>query len=274
MRRAAKKTMPPTDLFSDDSGGRPDYAAAFVTGLLDPDRSPPEVVSGPAGKAATRRYAVYRNNVTASLIEALAATFPATQRITGPDFFRAMARSHVRETAPFSPLLFEYGRDFADFIDRYEYARSVPWLGDVARIERAWLDAYHAADAKPLAPQALASIPAERLADTVFKPHPTTRIMRSRFPAVAIFAANRGDGPVGRIETTTPQDALITRSGLEVIVRHLPPGGAAFLSGLVSGETLGAAAAAGVAASAEFDLSANIAGMLEAGAFTAVVFGD
>jgi hypothetical protein len=31
-------------------------------------------------------------------------------------------------------------------------------VGDVARIERAWLDAYHAADAEPLEPQALASI--------------------------------------------------------------------------------------------------------------------
>ena len=71
-----------------------------------------------------------------------------------------MARFHVRATPPTSPLLFEYGRDFPDFIERYEYAQSMPWLADVARIERAWLDAYHAADAEPLAPQALASIPA------------------------------------------------------------------------------------------------------------------
>jgi hypothetical protein len=26
----------------------------------------------------------------------------------------------------------------------------MPWLADTARIERAWLDAYHAADAEPL----------------------------------------------------------------------------------------------------------------------------
>lgn len=224
--------------------------------------------------ALSKRYAVYRNNVMVSLIDALAASFPATRRITGPDFFRAMARFHVRATPPNSPLLFEYGRDFADFIQRYEFAQSMPWLADIARIERAWLDAYHAADAEPLASEALALIPPERLADTVFVPHPATRVVCSRFPAVTIFAANRNDGPVGRIEPTGPEDALVTRPDLKVFVRRLPPGGAVFLLHLISGEPLGAAAAAAFAESAEFDLSANIAGVLEAGAFTASQQGD
>jgi hypothetical protein len=250
------------------------YAAAFAAGLLDPDRLPPDAVAAPNGKPAAKRYAVYRNNVTVSLVDALAANFPATRRITGPDFFRAMARFHIRETPPTSPLLFEYGRDFPDFIGRFEHAQPMPWLVDVARIERAWLDAYHAADAEPLASAALASILPERLADTLFSPHPSTRLLRSRFPAATIFAANRGTGPVGRIETTTPEDALITRPGLEVFVRHLPPGGAEFLSHLASGAPLGAAAAAAFAENAEFQLSANIAGMLEAGVFTAAQQGD
>jgi hypothetical protein len=257
----------PVELQRED--GRFGYAAAFTAGLLDPERGVPDAVSGPNGKAAVKRYAVYRNNVTVSLVDALAATFPATQRITGRDFFRAMARFHIRETPPTSPLLFEYGRDFPDFIARYEYAQPMPWLADVARIERAWLDAYHAADAEPLGFGALAAIPPERLAETVFAPHPATRVLRSRYPAVTIFAANRGDGPVGRIEAGEPEDALVTRPGLEVFVRHLPPGGAVFLSHLTAGEPLGAAAAAAFAESAGFDLSANIAGVLEAGAFAA-----
>ncbi len=127
------------------------YATAFAAALLDPGQAVPAVVAGPRGKAATRRYGVYRNNVTVSLIDALAAVYPATRRITGPDFFRAMARLHVRATPPSSPLLFEYGRGFPAFIAGYEHARPMPWLADVARIERAWLDAYHAADAEPLA---------------------------------------------------------------------------------------------------------------------------
>jgi len=246
------------------------YASDFVSGLLDPERPTPAALTGPNGKAAQQRYNVYRNNVTVSLIDALAAVFPATLRITGTDFFRAMARFHVRATPPISPLLFEYGRDFPDFIERYEYAKPMPWLADVARIERAWLDAYHATDAEPLTPQTLASVAPERLPDVTLTPHPATRIVRSRFPAVSIFAANRSDGPVGRIEVIEPEDALITRPRLEVAVRRLPPGGAVFLASLIAGEAFGAAAAMALADSPAFDLPANIAGMLEAGAFTAI----
>ena len=72
------------------------FAASFAPALLDPARSTPELVTGPNGKAAGRRYDVHRNNVTVSLIDALAAIYPAVQRITGVDFFRAMARLHVR----------------------------------------------------------------------------------------------------------------------------------------------------------------------------------
>jgi hypothetical protein len=262
--------MPPTKYREDDYREQPSYATAFAPPLLDPDQPTPATVTGPNDKTARKRYNVYRNNVTVSLIDALAAVFPATQRITGVDFFRAMARFHVRATPPTSPLLFEYGRDFPDFIDSYEYARRIPWLADVARIERAWLDAYHAANAESLMPQALASIPPEQLADIIFVPHPATRVVRSRFPAVSIFTANRNNGPVGSLELIEPEDALVTKPGLEVIVRQLPAGGAVFLTRLIAGEPLGAAAARALVDGPAFDLAANIAGMLDAGAFTAI----
>ncbi len=251
-------------------GDQQSYAGKFASALLDPEHPTPTAVTGPNGKAARKRYNVYRNNVTVSLINALAAVFPATMHITGTNFFRAMARQHVRATPPVSPLLLDYGREFPNFVERYEYARSIPWLPDVARIERAWLDAYHAADAEPLASQALASVPVELLGSTVFVPHPATRIVCSNYPAVTIFAANRSASSVNPIVATDPEDALLTRPHLEVMVRRLPPGGAVFVTRLIAGETLGTAAAAALGDSPAFDLSANIAGMLEAGAFTAI----
>jgi Putative DNA-binding domain len=256
------------------SGPRASYAAAFSPPLLNPDKATPPTVAGPSGKAALKRYNVYRNNVTVSLIDALAAVYPAVQRITGVEFFRAMARSHMRATPPNSPLLFEYGREFPVFIERYEYARSMPWLADIARIERAWLDAYHAADGAQMAPAALASVPLEQLADLVFVPHPATRIVCSKFAAVTIFAANRSEEPVGSINAGAPEDALITRPNLDVVVRHLPAGGAIFLRNLISGRTLGEAAAAALEAAPAFDIGASIAGMIEAGVFTDLNLGE
>jgi hypothetical protein len=248
---------------------RSSFAAAFAAALIEPGRETPDIVAGPNGKAAVKRYNVYRNNVTSSLIDALAAIYPAVQRITGIEFFRAMARFHIRATPPTSALLFEYGRDFPAFIETYEYAGAMPWLADVARVERAWLDAYHAADAEPLSAETLRSFPPERLADLVFVAHPATRIVRSRFSVVTIFAANRDEAPVGRIDASDPEDALITRPDLDVVVRHLPPGGAVFFTDLIAGRPLGEAAASALDAWPTFDIASHIAGMIEAGAFTA-----
>ncbi|MBB4568719.1 DNA-binding domain-containing protein [Rhizobium leucaenae] len=254
--------------------GDPSFASTFSTSLLDPEQRTPASLVGPHGKGADKRYNVYRNNVTVSLIEALAAIFPATQRITGPDFFRAMARFHIRETPPTSPLLFEYGHDFPAFIDAYEYAQSMPWLGDVARLERAWLDAYHAADCPVISADDLARVAPDELPDLRFHVHPATRILSSGFPAVTIFAANRGSEPVGRIERIAPEDALITRPDLEVVVRLLQPGGAAFLICLADGGTFAAAAAAALTVNPAFDLAGMVAEMIEAGVFTEIYLGN
>jgi Putative DNA-binding domain len=250
------------------------YAAVFASGLIDPAYEVPAGVVGPKRKGAVRRYNVYRNNVTVSLIDALAAVFPATQRITGVEFFRAMARFHVRAAPPRSPLLFEYGFEFPDFIERYEYARAMPYLADTARIERAWLDAYHAADVPPLAARDLAAIPPERLADVVFIPHPAARVIRSQFPALSIFIANRGEGPVERIDDFLPEDTLITRPDQDVIVRRLPSGGAEFLTRLLARQPFGEAATFALEIASDFDLANSIAGMIEAGVFAALHTGD
>jgi hypothetical protein len=150
----------------------------------------------------------------------------------------------------------------------------MPYLADTARVERAWLDAYHAADAPPLSPNALAAVPPDRLGDLVFTAHPATRIVRSAYPAVAIFAMNRVEGPVTALRSNAAEDALITRPDIDVAVRLLPPAGAAFLTNLIGGEILGAAGATAFAETPSFDLAANIAGMIEAGVFTAINVGD
>lgn len=246
---------------------QPSHSGAFATGLLDPEQATPIDVMGPHGKEAVKRYNVYRNNVTVSLIDALAAVYPAVQRITGVGFFRAMARFHVRTTPPTSPLLFEYGSDFPAFIEAYDHAQDMPWLADVARIERAWLDAYHAADAPPLSSAALAAVPPDKLGDLVFTAHRATRIVRSNYPAVAIFAMNRVEGPVNPFRSSAAEDALITRPNMDVAVRLLPAGATAFLTRLIGGETLAAAAAAAFEEVSSFDLPSNIASMVEAGVF-------
>lgn len=244
-------------------------AIGFRAAILDPTRANPPTVAGPRGKRAVKRFNVYRNNVTVSLIGALADIFPAVQRITGKTLFRDMARAFVRTHPPASPLLFLYGHEFPAFIERFEHTARMPYLADVARVERAWLTAYHAADLYPLAPQALAAIDPERLGEVTFTAHPATALVRSRFAVFDIFDANRSDEPVGRIDATRPQSVLVTRPGTEVTVTALPDGHDAFFETLLAGGTLGEAAQAGMESSETFDINDAIGGILSTGAFTA-----
>src|SRR3990167_7733275 len=92
---------------------------AFANALLDPELPSPGGLSTWNGSDPATRFAVYRNNVTVSLIDALADTFPVVQALVGEEFFRAMARVSVRATPPRSRLMAFYGHDFADFVSAF-----------------------------------------------------------------------------------------------------------------------------------------------------------
>jgi Uncharacterized protein conserved in bacteria (DUF2063). len=249
------------------------YARHFAAALLDPELSVPADVTTSSGRGRTSRYNVYRNNVTVSLINALTSIFPVTQRLTGDDFFRALARNYVRSSPPSSRLLWEYGENFPEYIEKYEYAAQVPWLSDVARIERAWLNAWHAADSPVLTQFDLGSLPEDSLMDIRFSPHPSSCLLRSSWPALSIYALNRSTTQTGRFSSDVAEDVLITRPDDEVIVTLLPEGGGAFFSELLSGRTLGEAVLAAFSESAAFDLSAGLAGMIKTGVFSAIIRG-
>lgn len=240
----------------------------FAAALLDPGLPAPSGLVGPDGEPSKRRFAVYRNNVVAGLSETLNDAFPAVCRIVGSEFFRAMARAYVVSEPPHSPILLDYGAGFPDFIARFEPVATLPYLSDVARIERAWTEAYHAPEAVPLDPVAFTAIEADRLAQIRLELHPSVRIVRSPLPALTIWRMNVDDGvpePVNFADGG--EDALIVRAGAEVEVRSMPPGGADFLIALAAGESATEATKAALAADCRFDVSANIGGLISAGVF-------
>ncbi|PTW59477.1 putative DNA-binding protein [Breoghania corrubedonensis] len=254
-----------------------DAEAAFAAALLttDPeqaDRAPGGLFTADGGDA-TRRFRVHRNNVVVSLVEVLMVAFPAILRLLGEAYFRALVGEFVRAHPPRSPVLLDYGDGFPDFLDAFPPLDHYPWLGDVARLERAWSQAYHAADSTALPPDALGRVAPDALMTLRFDPHPATRLVRSRYRVVSIFRANRSPEPLSEpVRADGGEDALVTRPGLTVAVRLLPTGGAAFFAALLAGASLGEAAQAGHGdagrtGAGDFDLTATIAVMLEAGAF-------
>ena len=240
-----------------------DYAVAMPAGLVGPDRKP-----------APRRFAVYRNNVIVGLVNALRSAFPVVERIVGERFFQAMARAYALVEPPRSPVLMDYGTGFADFIAAFAPAASLSYLPDVARIERAWREAYHAEDAEPLTAADLAAVGADAIGGLVLLLNPSLRVLRSQWPAQTIWTMNASGGEVRPVDLSRGEDTLIVRPDAEVEVRTMPPGGATFVVALGQGLPLGEAAAAALADNARFDLAANIAGLIAAGAITGIVQSD
>lgn len=238
----------------------------FAAALLDPDAPIPPMLVAHTGRTPVRRFAVYRNNVVVGLVNALRARFPATEKIVGEEFFFAMARVFVTAHPPRSKILSDYGEDFPGFIAAFEPVAELGYLADVAGLEAARTRAYHAADAQPLSPEAIAGLDPQRLAALRLTLHPSLQIVRSRYPAVTIWAMNSDERELAAIDPDVAEDALIVRPHMQVLVRQLPPGGAAFLAALATGKTLEAAATAASGDAAEFDLTANLAGMFAAGA--------
>jgi Putative DNA-binding domain len=243
-------------------------SAGFSAAILNPALPVPEGLHGPEARKADKRYAVYRNNVTVSLIAALEANFPSIKRLVGAEFFAAMAREYARENPPKSRLMAEYGASFPDFLEGFEPLAKYPYMADVARLERLWLDSYHETDAAPLQGAALAAIAPDALFETRFAAHPAARLFASTHAAVSIMSANRSEGDVPQMNPAIAECGLVARPHLEVTVRHIPASTHAFLNALVARSTLGESIEAALALDPAFDLAANIQGFLEAGVFT------
>ena len=241
---------------------------AFARALADPGRPPPIETMGRERQADARRFAIYRNNIAVSLIAAIEARYPVTRRLVGDTFFRAMARAFVACNKPSSPVMLHYGDDFPDFIAAFEPARDLAYLADVARLENAWVEAYHSAEAEPLTVSALASVDPATFGDLRFAFHPAARLLRSNHPAASIWAGHQGEGDAKAPADWRGEDILVTRPDADVRVRILPASGYSFAQALQSGEALGEAHSA--IDFEGFDPGSHLIGLIEAGAISQI----
>lgn len=175
--------------------------AAFAEALLSPESDHPPGLRTWNGSDPGPRFAVYRNNLVVSLVDALADTYPVVQEMVGVEFFRAMAREFVRLQPPSSPVLAHYGAGFAEFIAAFPPAASLPYLPDLARLEMMRVEVYHAADDAP-----------------------AMRVLHSRHAVASLWSAhqvNDVDAALAQVDPAVAEIALVLRNGLDVLVMRI-----------------------------------------------------
>ena len=262
-------SLPPDRKDSDADAGVGSFAdgqAQFAGAILDPLAALPTGLVGPDGRPSAKRFAVYRNNVIAGLIETLKAAYPVIHRLVGEEFFAAMAGLYARAEPPATPIMLDYGAGFPRFIGQFEPAAALPYLQDVARLERGWVEAYHAVDAPPLTLAGFSRVLPGDLPTLRLVLHPSIRVVRSTFPIMKIWQTNVDGHAVVPIDLNAGgDDVLIARPDMDVEVRRLPVGVAAFIEALQAGVAIEDAAAGALAASLRFDLAGALRGMIETG---------
>jgi hypothetical protein len=250
--------------------------ADFAAALLDPVRAVPAGLRVWNASDPSTRFAVYRNNVVVSLVQALADGFPVVQRLVGDEFFAAMVGVYVRAHPPCSPLLCEYGDGFADWLADFEPAAGLPYLPDMARLERARVRAYHAADAAAIDAHALAASlqGGDRLDRVCIGLHPSTTAVVSDWAVASLWAAHQydGDEPIARVALDRAECALVLRDGDDVLVLPVGRADAVFVRTVQSAQALATAVEAATRAAGEgeaFDLAATLSLLIRHGGITA-----
>ena len=157
------------------------FQAAFTEALL---------ADQPVGAvAAAPGFAVYRNTCARGAVEALRAAYPTIDALIGEEAFTHAALDYRGANLPASPVLSDYGADFAEFLERQPWTGELPYLADVARLDRLWLECFLSAD-------------------------PAARLAWLATPAMTIWQAHRQPAGFDELAPAWREEgALFTRAG-------------------------------------------------------------
>jgi len=226
-----------------------DEQAAIAATLIDgPDHLPEGLFAGSEGEVL-RGLRVHANTISHARLVALEDTFPRTRDHLGEAEFNRLSRAFVDAGGAQRRSLADIGADFPSWL-------ADPLAADLARVEWAWLESYHAAEAPPLALADLAGIEEAALLDLAVRCHPAARVVALVSAAaplvdpafasdVAVLLVTRPDAEV-RLFAIHPADA----AALDVAQKISPlgnliaplaekhPGGGAAIAALIAAGAL------------------------------------
>ncbi|HEY0594184.1 DNA-binding domain-containing protein [Sphingopyxis sp.] len=188
-------------------------AAIAITLLHGPDHLPAGMFAGDTA-AVLRGLRVHANTISHARLVALEESFPRTRDYLGEAEFNRQSRAFVEEGGSQGRSLTDIGAAFPEWF-------ADPLAADLARVERAWLESYHAEDAPVLALPDLAGLGEAGLLDLRVKRHPGVRVVALASPAAPLIDAALAP------DTTA---LLVTRPDAEVRLFPLHAAAAAALA--------------------------------------------
>lgn len=198
----------------------------------------PACLAVPPPATVAERLAVYANGYPARVHDALLDTYEALARIVGAEAFAALAERYA-ETVPLTSYnLNDAGAGFAAFVAGDRLGRERPFLSDLAALEWAVAQAFHAAERPPLDPGSL-SWTLDDWDRAVLEFQPSLALLTSSWPLLAMWKDDGAPEDGGRVGDDG-EHILVRRAGLMVRCESISAGEAAALRLLCEGSALGA----------------------------------
>ena len=189
------------------------------------------LIAGDDRISPVERLEIYANGFFYRLLEVLKEDYPATLAIAGADNFHNLVTGYLLAYPPTAPSLYYAGANFADYLAAHPLSARWPYLADLARLERASLESFHAADAPALDARALRAIAPARWPALPLRTHPATRLVESRWRVDELARAVTATAPAPTtIATPPPAPAaagvaiVISRRDRHVAYRAADPG--------------------------------------------------
>lgn len=147
---------------------RPDALTAFHRALIfGPASCPPDLFAGNV-PAIVRGLKVHANNIAHARHVALEESYPRLLQLLGLEAFHDAAEKFLDQPQITDRSLDSLGEGFAQFLDDSAHR-------NLARAEWAWLEAFHAAEARALTLAELATLDPETLIRARLSLHPAVR---------------------------------------------------------------------------------------------------
>src|SRR5260370_15296967 len=147
------------------------------------------LVRGDQRLSAIERVNIYADAYFYRLLDCLYDEFPATFAVVGSDNFAALVRDYLLACPPTEPSIFYAGRYLYGFLRNHPLAKRWPFISELARLERAILDVFHAADTSTLSDEAMRAIPSQQWPAIKLKTHPAVAILRNEWRVADVLCA-------------------------------------------------------------------------------------
>lgn len=217
----------------------------------------------------TDLFNIYRNGFYRACIDALASNYPAIVALLGEAYFRSIANAYVTQSPPEQGSLAGYGRSFPQYLQTSSVSRNLPYLADVAKLDRAWLDVYFSSVSIPLTPERIAEMAQsgnELNLDgiTISK---STALLSLDYPVAEVWGKLKDFGRITDVIKLSkqPECVLVWRHNSEVLRRQLSRTEFDFFSALNEGQNLERAVESAYGDDKEFELDSFFLNLITAG---------